>query len=195
MKIVVRVLLPLLLVLMVLGVVAAVRAGDSITHHARLLDQLDELGRILEQPERRAEEVSGWSTHDHVEHLLLANEGILETVAAGREPETVEPTTMLGRVVLLSGFIPRGQGQAPDSTVPEDLSTAEAVALLGRVRAAAEAVDPEALPEGIVGNHPVFGGFTGPDWMRLMDVHDRHHLKIVADIEAAADDSGGDAPD
>jgi hypothetical protein len=34
-------------------------------------------------------------------------------------------------------------------------------------------------------NHFVFGGLSPMQWLRTMDVHTRHHLKIIRDIERA----------
>ena len=35
--------------------------------------------------------------------------------------------------------------------------------------------------------HPYFGALDIAEWMRFMDVHHRHHLKIIRDIRKAAD--------
>lgn len=183
-----KLLLAVLVLVVIAGALVAVgsaRAGDSPASHAHLLDQLDELARLLQEQDLQAQEVSDWSVHRHVEHLLQANRGILGMIAAGQAPETVEPKTLLGRVVLWTGHIPRGKGQAPASTVPEGRDTAELAALCAEVATTARALDLDDLPAGVVGNHPVFGGFTAPDWLRLMDVHDAHHLAIVADIRDA----------
>jgi hypothetical protein len=173
---------------LLLGIAAAlvgaglVSAANSPRHHEQLLAQLAEMETLLRAEDATVEPVSAWSVHRHVEHLLLANQSILGMIEAGQPPGTIEPRTLLGHFVLMSGYIPRGRGQAPEGTVPEGLSRTELLVLRARVEELALALDPESLPEGVVGNHPVFGGFTGANWLRLMAVHDNHHLKIVADI-------------
>ncbi len=181
-----RVLLVLLLVLVAVGAAGSCIAGDAPRQHRRVLDQLVELEALLRAEDILVEDVSAWSVHKHVEHLLLANEGIFAMIAAGAAPDPVEPKSWLGRLVLLTGRIPRGRGQAPEGTVPAGLPRDALLALHARVKEAARTLDATALPEGVVGNHPVFGGFTATDWLRLMAVHDDHHLAIVADVEAAA---------
>lgn len=161
-------------------------AGDAEGSRDQLLAQLDELQTLIEAEDVAVGDVSDWSVHQHAEHLLRANEGILSMIAAGRTPDPVEPKAMLGHVVLMTGTIPRGKGQAPDSTVPRRLSHDDLVAMHARVEEAAQAIDTDGFSDAVVGNHPVFGGLTSTDWLRFAAVHDEHHLKIVADIRARA---------
>jgi uncharacterized damage-inducible protein DinB len=178
----VRGLLGLVVLAAVLVGVGSWMAGDSPRSREQLLSQLAEMEALLNADDAAVEDVSGWSVHQHVEHLLRANDGILGMIEAGQPPETIEPKALVGRVVLMTGHIPRGRGQAPESTVPEGLSRDELLALRAGVEQAARALDLEQLPDGVVGNHAVFGGFTPQDWLRFMAVHDAHHLQIVTDI-------------
>jgi len=176
-----------LLVLVVLGAVlvgvGTLRAGDAERSREQVLGQLAEMKALLAADDAVADDVSAWSVHQHVEHLLLANEGMAGMIATGRALQAPEPKTMLGRVVLMTGFIPRGKGQAPDGTVPEGLSRDDLLALHARAEQAVRALDVEGLTGDVVGDHPVFGGLTARDWLRFMSVHDHHHLKIVRDIQ------------
>lgn len=187
-----RLVLLLLLVTAVVAGMGFVNMGTAAGNREKLLDQYTELQALLLAGDAEAESVSGWSVREHIEHLLRANEGTLASMALNREPDPVEPKALLGRVVLATGYIPRGKGQAPDGTVPEGLSGLELGARFLALELALRALDVEALAaEGrVVANHVVFGGFTAADWLRLMVVHDEHHMKIIADIQAQA--SAGD---
>lgn len=186
-KLIKRLVLLLIVVAAVTAFLGWRNTGTPETNRRAVLAQYETLRELLLSGDARVEAVSGWSVRDHVEHLLLANEGIVATVVAGREPDPVEPKTLLGRFVLAAGYIPRGQGQAPDGTVPDGKSVTELVARCVAAEVALGALDGDDLAGdgGVVGNHPVFGGFTAADWLRLMVVHDQHHLKIIDEIKAA----------
>ena len=35
-------------------------------------------------------------------------------------------------------------------------------------------------------NHPIFGGLRPQQWVRFLDIHQHHHMKIIRDIASAA---------
>jgi hypothetical protein len=187
-----RLVLLLLLVTAVVAGMGFVNMGTAASNREKLLSQYTELQALLLAGDDQADSVSAWSVRDHIEHLLRANEGTLASIALNREPDPVEPKALLGRVVLATGYIPRGQGQAPDGTLPEGLSALELGARFLALELALRALDVEALAaeERVVANHVVFGGFSAADWLRLMVVHDEHHMKIIADIKAQASSGG-----
>jgi hypothetical protein len=109
--------------------------------HALLLASLD-LG--IEQAsdpavcEASAPAVSKWSVKDHLEHLSIANGGIVSWIerACDGDPEldTDGGPTLAGRLVLLVGAFPRGRGKAPERTVPKGTSVEELAARIGGIR-------------------------------------------------------------
>ena len=46
-------------------------------------------------------------------------------------------------------------------------------------------LDKIAAATGLAG-HPMLGGFTSSQWMRFMEIHTKHHLKIIEDIRKKA---------
>jgi len=162
----------------------------------RIAEALARVGEVLGWPGDRLylrlEEVSEWSPAQHLDHVLRAAHRMLRGVLAIDEGEDarVRPggsPTLAGRVVLLTGRIPRGRGQAPAEVVPDPRPVRERLrgaveevrTLLARVRprAAGLARRTGTLP------HPVLGAFGAAQWLRFADVHTRHHLAIVADID------------
>ena len=95
----------------------------------------------------------------------------------------------MGRVVLKTGFIPRGRGKAPRATRPAERDAEDIEAgmrrLAGRLDELLEQL-PLLEEAGWRTLHPYFGALDISEWMRFMDVHHRHHLKIVRDIRKAA---------
>lgn len=155
----------------------------------RQVDRLSELaGQTDERLFRRVERVSAWSVADHVDHLAKSNaamaDAIRKLIAPGSS-EVDRGLTLVGRAVLLSGWIPRGAGKAPESTRPQVESSDELRRGVGESRQAVLDLE-SALPaiEAARGriDHFAFGGLTARQWLRVMVIHTRHHLKIIESI-------------
>jgi len=157
--------------------------------------------------------VSGWTALEHAEHMARADEGELYQLEqalqrsgsdeprsgsdeprgrsggqgsrSGRRPRGI---TLAGRGVLALGWIPRGIGKAPEIARPAGVDRAQVAADLRRVREEIAALAPR-LPEIAAGrgraSHPIFGGLTPAQWVRVLYVHHHHHLKIIRDIRRA----------
>ncbi len=146
---------------------------------------LSEYLRLLEETDVREPDVSGWSVHEHVEHVAVANNyflTFLHRLSKGEGSPEGRPR-FLGRILLWTGFIPRGKGEAPDFVVPTGRGNVRA--LLERARDRFAALGPQTkggnrLP------HPFIGAVTARQWARFAEVHTRHHLKIINDIRKTA---------
>jgi len=132
--------------------------------------------------------VSHWSIGEHIEHLGKVSTMIFCHVSSPTPlPSVAGGITLVGRVALALGWIPRGKGKAPAATVPARADPATVsralVDLIHHLEATelspALAIDDRKL-------HPVFGALTRRQWLRFMAVHQRHHLKIVRDIRRSA---------
>lgn len=141
---------------------------------------------------RRRESVSAWSVAEHLDHLAQANAQCAAAISRLLQsaPSDSDPGLKLaGRAVLLTGWIPRGRGVAPPTTVPSAAPPSE---IRSRLRDASVAVNAigERLSE-LDGararlGHPALGGFTAFQWLRFIAIHTRHHLKIIEEIERSA---------
>ncbi len=160
----------------------------------RLISSIEDARRLLQDEAVCALEAdcSRWSVQGHLEHLLLVDETILgwiRTVADGAQ-QSDEPgrPTWRGYVVLTTGFIPRGKGRAPAGTHPEGRSRSDLLDRYDAVRMLAKGLQAE-LPglarDTTVRRHPMLGCFTARQWLAFVDIHHRHHSKIVKDIRAA----------
>ncbi len=151
-----------------------------------------ELRRLAELPgedlARRRPEISAWSVAEQLEHLALSDLSILQGL--GRlltDPASGQPVrlTWTGRLVLALGFIPRGRGRSPRSLRPQ---ASEAEALRSMLREASERLAGlrdrlAALAACRTGfRHPYFGILDPRRWLRFVEVHQHHHLKIIRDI-------------
>jgi hypothetical protein len=189
--------------------------GASRMNPARDLARLEERVRaaaaILDWPDERLylriPSVSGWSPAQQLDHVLLSLALMfdrVETLEVGCS-ESIRPSGspgLVGQIILLTGWIPRGRADAPASVHPDPRPVRARL----RGTLATEARRTTALREraaslgGVQGTleHPILGAFGVPQWLRFADVHTKHHLAIVAAIDrhravgAAAPDEGVD---
>ena len=168
--------------------------GKSTKHlEKKILQGLAELRDAVADPSaaaRRAPSVSGWSAAEHAEHLVLTNNSILDGLFAALEKSEQRPEriTGFGRLVLALGWIPRGKGKAIEPVQPKDiphdglLDSLDRMA--GRIGDFAGRVD-QLEAAGATLKHPYFGHLGPRRWLRFIDIHQRHHLKILADMRRA----------
>jgi hypothetical protein len=153
----------------------------------RIESQFDELEAVAARPEVQVERISAWSVRQHLDHMLQVD----RTVARRLEvPETgqLPPISAVGWLLLTAGWIPRGRGKAPAAVIPAPAPPAELEKQVPEVRAllAAELASEDRFADPRpIARHPVFGGLSAERWVRFVEVHHRHHLKITRDIERA----------
>lgn len=165
--------------------------ADLAATHRRVLSQIDRLLAIAEDPgdfPHARTDVSRWSPLLHAEHLAKAGQGSLGQLEKAMERDGGPAMKPLGWMVLTLSWIPRGRGKAPANAVPEGIEKEPVAAELRAFRQRVEALGGR-LDEIAAGNgraaHPFFGGLTPARWMRFLEVHHHHHLKIVEDIRKA----------
>ncbi len=121
-----------------------------------------------------------WSPGQVVEHLALAyevNRGVLHGIAPGMQaPKLLRP---LIRWIGLMPVLRRGRfipgSKSPKIFRPSD-SPAEQPVLLARARKAMESFHADAARlDRPTLDHPFFGRLTLRDFIRLQEIHARHH--------------------
>ncbi len=181
--------------------------------HAQILRQLALMAELARGPEAelaaRAPAVSGWSVAEQLEHLVLVDRAVLKSVrrilddphgqsaqsaqSAAQSAQPAQPPAppginLLGRVVLGTGFMPRGRAR---TTAPYQPGAAPAAAAGAGIPEIEREVRELALRLGELeassgrSRHLRFGGLGGRQWLRFVAVHHHHHLKIVRDIRRA----------
>jgi len=163
-----------------------------------LLQHCDQLQKLAAEPHerlfRRAQRVSAWSVAQQLDHIARTTQAMAAAIEQALQPHAPSDgrPSLVGRAVLLTGWIPRGAGKAPEGTQPETASREELSRLLAQSRRALERLEPR-LPEiddarGRV-NHFAFGDLTARHWLSVIRIHTRHHLKIIRDIQGAVESS------
>lgn len=156
-----------------------------------LLAQWDEWLASPATARQHAPTISGWSVTQHADHLTQADALILprlERALADRPDGPRRRITLGGRIVLWTGYIPRGAGKAPPPTrAAAEPDPAVVRSRLARERDQVARLGEQldllaALPTGL--DHPYFGRLDGGQWLRFLEIHHHHHAKIVREILA-----------
>ena len=145
---------------------------------------LDDLRTSVASAALRAPAVSEWSIGMHVHHCGLAMIRICQSLVASTPPTPRSRFSFRTTLVFSSGRIPRGRGRSPDAVLPrQDVSPAELGTLLDqseRILSEAHNLDPQTWCR-----HPAFGVLARDKTLRFIGIHNRHHLRIIADIMSA----------
>ena len=166
--------------------------------HAALLANLD---REIEQTsdpalvEASAPALSKWSVKDHLEHLSIANGGIVSWIERVRGGDSKLDTggrpSLAGWVVLLAGAMPRGRGKAPERTRPKGTSAEELAARFSEIRERVGGLEgslAQLQASRATRNHFAFGNLNAAQWLQFAVIHDNHHQKIIRDVLEARSD-------
>lgn len=118
----------------------------------------------------------GWQ----IDHSLKVVIGIISLLKASKGEEKSK-RTLLGRFCLTTGYIPRGRGKAPKQVLPpeeikkEDLS--KQIKVAKQLVSQLDTIDPR-----VTFKHPYFGVLNNKQTKRFIEIHSKHHLKIIRDI-------------
>jgi hypothetical protein len=176
--------------------------------HAQVLRQLALMADLARGPEAelaaRAPAVSGWSVAEQLEHLVLVDRAVLKSVRRilddphGKSAESAQSAppapppapgiNLLGRIVLGTGFMPRGRARTMAPYHPGATPAAAAGAGIPEIERGVRELAPslgELEASSGRSRHLRFGGLGGRQWLRFVAVHHHHHLKIVRDIRRA----------
>ncbi len=83
--------------------------------------------------------------------------------------------------ISILGFIPRGKAKAPKVVLPDDNISEESLLLsLQKVKSALQEWD--SFDKNCYFSHPFFGNLNKKSTEWFLNLHTKHHLKIVNDI-------------
>jgi hypothetical protein len=141
---------------------------------------LEKLYAYIQDAEISNPSVSSVNIGWHIEHSLLVISKIIETVVSS-DPNKYEYKFDLKRTfVFLLGKFPRGKANAPEIVIPKQNEQADYDALFASTRAAIKNLE-SAKPNQYF-THPIFGKLNKQHTFVMLDIHTKHHLKIIEDI-------------
>lgn len=149
-------------------------------HIKKLTAQLTEIETHLPANAMINTQVSQVSAGWHLSHSMLTLIKIIETIAAS-DPAGYKRIFSFSKLfVFTTNNIPRGKGRAPKTVLPTEINEAalqHQLQELGKLVAKLDTLDPnQYFP------HPYFGDLKLQQATKFMEIHTRHHLKIVREI-------------
>jgi hypothetical protein len=118
----------------------------------------------------------GWQ----IDHSLKVINGIISALKDA-PTDKKSKLTLLGRFCLTTKYIPRGKGKAPKQVLPpETIEESE----LNTQLATAKTLVPllKDINPKTTFKHPYFGVLNTKQTIKFIEVHTKHHLKIIEDI-------------
>ncbi len=149
---------------------------------ANFLDeQLVQIAEHFDNRKLKNEAVSSADVAWHLDHMLKVINNISSNLAQS-DPEAYTYNFNIQRIVVhTTGVIPRGAAQSPKSVMPPDAVHLDSLHIqLALARQNMFKIDK--LNENAFYSHAVFGNLNRDETRRFLEVHTKHHLKIIADI-------------
>lgn len=146
----------------------------------KLSQYLNRFEVVMPQFETKNLKVSKSSVGWQIDHSLKVINGIIHQLKASSN-NTKPKRTLLGNFCLITRYIPRGKGKAPKVVLPPD--TIKLNNLKEQLEAARIAIeDYSKINTKATFKHPYFGILNKTSTLRFLEVHTKHHLKIIEDI-------------
>ncbi len=174
-----------------------VDAWDLDQDIAKINQQWSSILAVLETKEYfliQHDDVSAWSCGQQAGHLALVLSGTadsLDKLLANPDVNADGELSEMGKNLLESGVMERGFGKAPEPFKPGDTNRLDLKKTLLEAKSKWEALfgrKDEIANCKSRSEHPA-GMLTASNWVRLMAIHNAHHLKIVRDVLRETDDT------
>ena len=142
---------------------------------------LEEIETAIPYRDRKNPEISKADVAWQLDHVLKVINRVTDTLSASH-PSNYKSSVSLARILsLTAGYIPRGRAKSPDVVKPpEVILTEDIYAQLEEAKA--NILKLKTLDDKANFKHFVFGQLNKAQTIRFMEVHTKHHLKIVRDI-------------
>ncbi|MBX2844885.1 MAG: hypothetical protein KTR13_01625 [Saprospiraceae bacterium] len=117
----------------------------------------------------------------HIDHSLKVINGITHTLKHSDVTVFKGNYSVFRMVLFALDYLPRGRAKSPKRVLPPEEIITEA--LYKQVEQARQSlVELEAIPVKANFRHHIFGVLNKKQSIRMMEVHSKHHLKIIRDI-------------
>jgi hypothetical protein len=150
-----------------------------------MINKLDQLLANLETKipfaAHASEKISAVNIGWHIDHLLLVNEKITDTLIASDPANRKKKFNRRKFFVFFTNKMPRGRGKAPRSVQPKEEKTTEQ--LQEKLAATREKMKSLLnLHANSNFDHPYFGNLNLYETVKFLCIHTKHHIHIIDDI-------------
>jgi len=119
----------------------------------------------------------GW----HIEHSLLTLNGVIKFLTHSNPKDYKWKFNFIRILVLKRGKIPRGRVKAPKVVLP-NITIDESSLKSHIIQTRNSLLELEIISKDHYFEHPFFGKIKRNDTIRFLEIHTKHHLKIIEDI-------------
>lgn len=126
-------------------------------------------------------EISQASVGWHIVHSYLVITSIVTALKKSNPADYKWKFSLPHLYVSIRGDFPRGRGKAPERVVPREEINLQNLQQLADQTTKALAEIP-SLPNNAHFKHPLFGLLNKKATIRFLEIHTRHHQKIIEDI-------------
>ncbi|GAA4889401.1 hypothetical protein GCM10023311_11800 [Flaviramulus aquimarinus] len=143
-----------------------------------LLSQIEE---NIPHKEQKKPSISKTNVGWQLDHTLKVINGVCGIMIKTNPNKYKKDFNMIRTVLFPLCYIPRGKARAPKMVLPPDIILEED--LLNQLQKARNHITKvKPLPQKSHFKHHVFGMLTKQQTLRFLEIHTKHHLKIVNDI-------------
>ncbi len=146
----------------------------------KLEEQVSILGNYISKQEIINTSISASSVGWHIEHSLMVIDVVIENLEKSNPADYKWKINFNKWYVFTLNRIPRGKAKARKIVSPEIYNS---VTLKAHLISLCEAIKKLAqLPPDKFLAHPLMGHLKLKDTIRFLNIHTKHHLKIIDDI-------------
>lgn len=150
----------------------------SILTLHKLLNQIES---HLPHANRSNSAVSKSNVAWHLDHALKVVIGISKQLHRSDISDYKPNINMFRTLCFTIGFIPRGRGKSPKIVLPPDIILIDDI--MAQIEMARELIERlKPLPKQSNFKHFAFGHLNKSQTLRFIEIHTKHHLKIINDI-------------
>lgn len=144
----------------------------------QMLSQLeDNFTNILVKNPSVSKASIGWQ----IDHTLKVFNAVCHFTANSNPEQYIKKFNAWRTILFPLCYLPRGKAKAPKQVLPpEHISPDDLKTQLKTARA--HIITLKTLPKNAYFNHFVFGHLNKAQTLRFLEMHSKHHLKIINDI-------------
>lgn len=147
----------------------------------KLHDLLNDIEQAIPFNDKVVPKVSKVSIGWQLDHVLKVINAVCPMLAKKHSRPYKKDFNFMRLLLFPLGYIPRGRARAPKVVNNrEAISTKDLEAQLNSAKNHVNGI--ENIHEGAYFIHHIFGTLSKKQTLRFLEIHTRHHLKIVEDI-------------
>jgi hypothetical protein len=146
----------------------------------KLVQAVNQLEAFIPKYEADNKSISQAKVGWHIAHSCLVINSISGALKKSNPADYKWKFNLAHLYIRLRGNFPRGKAKAPERVVPKEEITAGGLELL-ILQAKNAIAELPALDRDVHFKHPYFGLLNKKSTIRFLEMHTRHHLKIIQD--------------